>query len=149
MSVGIGLKIDSSDLVVIQNKMAKFLSGFKDKKPILDKVGFILENSARGRIESTKDKPDGSKWKDWSKDYAKTRHENQSLLMSTGHMLSSISYRVFKDKTVVGSRMPYSAFIQDGTKKMVSREFLGMSNEDARNIINAITAWAEKMRDQP
>jgi phage virion morphogenesis protein len=144
-----GIRIDAKDLAVIESRFKNFFLKFKDRKDILEKIGFILENSARNRIESTKRDPEGVPWAPWSESYAKTRNGNQSLLMSRGQMLKRLSYRVTTSTTVeVGSRMKYSGYMQDGTKKIPARPFLGMSTDDANDILIAIEAWAGRIRDK-
>lgn len=86
----------------------------KHKAELLDAMGAIVESQTRRRIADEKTAPDGSPWPDWSPQYAKTRHGNQSLLQGGGDLLDSITYVVQRNQVRIGSPLPYSGVHQDG-----------------------------------
>jgi len=77
---------------------------------LLDAIGQQQEDSARRRIGETKTAPDGSKWKPWSKEYARTRAAGKSLLRDDGPLMDTLTHVVDgKDAVEVGSNMVYAA----------------------------------------
>ncbi|EGQ7799293.1 phage virion morphogenesis protein [Vibrio parahaemolyticus] len=86
----------------------------KHKAELLDVMGALVESQTRRRIADEKTAPDGSPWPDWSPEYKKTRHGNQSLLQGGGDLLDSITYVVQRNQVRIGSPLPYSGVHQDG-----------------------------------
>jgi len=136
------IQIEDDEFKHAIDSMSLFTKKMLVSRNALEKIGHILENSARQRIQETKRDPQGEKWPIWSKKYEKTRNENQSLLMNRGAMLYRLSYKVIHDlinnRVIVGSTAKYSSFHQLGTKKMPKREFLGVSKRDSEDILDAL-----------
>lgn len=86
----------------------------KHKAELLDAMGAVVESQTRRRIADEKESPSGQRWDDWSPQYAKTRHGNQSLLRGSGELLDSITYVVQRNQVRIGSPLPYSGVHQDG-----------------------------------
>lgn len=90
------------------------LSDPKLQSQLLDEVGGLVEAQTKNRIADEKTAPDGSKWEAWSEDYAKTRHDNQSLLSGHGDLRESIQFYVDKKAVHVGSPLLYAGVHNDG-----------------------------------
>ncbi|MEF1256000.1 phage virion morphogenesis protein [Vibrio sp. M260112] len=86
----------------------------KHKVELLDALGSAVENQTKLRIADEKTSPDGRAWPEWSDGYAKTRHGNQSLLDSEGHLKESITFQIERNQVRVGSPLAYSGVHQDG-----------------------------------
>ncbi len=95
-------------------QLIKTLGDPKHKAELLDAMGALVESQTRRRIADEKTAPDGSPWPDWSPEYKKTRHGNQSLLQGGGDLLDSITSVVQRNQVRIGSPLPYSGVHQDG-----------------------------------
>ncbi|WP_221238450.1 phage virion morphogenesis protein [Roseospira visakhapatnamensis] len=120
------------------------LSGFgaADRREALEIMGGVAESAARRRIAEDKEDPAGTPWPEWSEKYAATRHENQSLLMSEGHLIDSLQTVVSGDTALVGSPLVYAAIHQFGGEPVgmaiPERPYLGLSSEDEVDLLSAI-----------
>lgn len=90
------------------------LSDPKLKTELLHSLGAVVESQTRRRISDEKTAPDGTPWRDWSSDYAGTRHGNQSLLESSGDLRDSIQFFVERNTVRIGSPLVYSRVHQEG-----------------------------------
>lgn len=79
-------------------------------RPLLDAVGQQQEDAARKRITRTKRTPGGTRWKAWSRDYARTRGPQHSLLRDTGELADRMTHveDVSAASVEVGSPMEYA-----------------------------------------
>lgn len=106
-------------------------------------IGEVLLKSAARRVRETKRAPDGSTWKPLSSKYQAWLNKHPSVEMSRGStllrygLLSKINYSLLKwgsGVIAVYSAAEYSAYHQEGTRKMPARPFLGLSEEDSQEI---------------
>jgi len=99
------------------------------------------------RLRETKRAPDGTAWADWSDAYAATREKRHSLLMSEGNLDDSITEYVEGDVAAAGSNMIYAAIQQFGGEDVdmdiPARPYLGIANEEAREIEHVVGFWLE------
>ncbi|NOI14834.1 phage virion morphogenesis protein [Vibrio hepatarius] len=95
-------------------QLIRTLADPNHKKDLLHALGAVVESQTRRRISDEKESPSGQSWDDWSPDYAKTRHGNQSLLQGQGDLLDSIQFVVERDKVRIGSPLPYARAHQEG-----------------------------------
>jgi len=98
-------------------------------------IGKLLTEQTKRRITSEKTAPSGRKWRPWSLEYAATRGPGHSLLMDTEALRDSIKATVTKDGASVTAGVPYSAAVNR------RREFLGISNSNARELDILISDW--------
>lgn len=111
------------------------LNKLKDPRPMLDSIGQLLVASTQARIRTTKSDPRGTPWAPWSIGtyIARARAGSLSggLLFETGRLLNSIDYQIQGKQVIVGSSgVPYAGFLQEGTKNMPARPFIGFSQGD-------------------
>ena len=116
---------------------------------LLDGAGGILESGARRRIAEDKASADGTPWVAWSERYDETReHGVHSLLMNDGDLLDSIQSYTTGAEAIVGSNMVYAAHQHEGSDTdeggIPARPFLGMSDDDARDIEDLIEDFIER-----
>ena len=102
--------------------------------PALTRIGASEVENVRARIKSSKTSPWGDAWAPWRPGTAKERERkgnaSQGLLWDSGDLLASIHavanvYGPGHGTLDVGSDVSYAGFLQDGTEKMVAREYLG------------------------
>ncbi|HHC6515887.1 TPA: phage virion morphogenesis protein [Vibrio parahaemolyticus] len=120
----------------------------KHKAELLDAMGAVVDRQTRRRIANEKTAPDGTPWPDWSPEYKKTRHGNQSLLQGGGGLLDSITYVVQRNQVRIGSPLPYSRVHQDGFSgavqvdahtRLVTQAFGKVLASPVRASVNAFT----------
>lgn len=130
-----------------------------NKQGLLEVIGAELESQTRRRIQDEKQSPDGTPWEEWSVTHAATRHSGHSLLQGGGDLLDSVQFVVTGDQVEVGSNMVYAGVMQDGAKQgefgrssrngpipwgdIPAREYLGISDENAADIIAAANDWID------
>ncbi len=119
-------------------KVLSAVGGF-DAAQLMEDIGAVLESSSRRRISETKAGPDGTPWKAWSPEYAKTRGVQHSLLVGEGELLDSIQSYSDGHEARVGTPLIYGAIHQGGGAEvgkpgLPERPYLGMSAEDERDI---------------
>lgn len=121
------MQVLSPDLIRLQERMLALSR--PNFSALLDKLGGLLESETRNRIANEKTAPDGTRWKPWSEEYAKTRHEGQSLLESTGALIDSQTFDVTGDVLEWGSNLVYA------NAQNHERQFLGISSANEHAII--------------
>lgn len=99
-----------------------------------------LSRSARMRILKTKTAPDGTKWAPLAASTVKNLERTKaggSMLYRTGALHRAAGYSLAlwsKGAIILDDKMNYSRFLQEGTKKMPARPYLGVSKEDAEKL---------------
>lgn len=139
---GVQRQVDISEL----DGIAAVLARIPDALPVLIRsVGALVREQTKERITTGKRSPSGVRWPNWSDRYAKTRNPSQSLLWATNQLQGSIHELVGTDSAEVGSELIYAATHNEGDNRrnIPQREFLGLSNEDRRNIEDEISNWLE------
>lgn len=142
---GARIVISISGLDRLQERLDKIAGiGFDD---VLETVGEVVESQVRRRITSEQEAPDGTPWEAWSKAYARTRHGNHSLLISGGALVDSLGFVVTRNMVEVGSNMIYAGVHQFGNeaKGIPARPYLGLSDDDEREITAVIDGWIEEL----
>ena len=106
----------------------------------------LVEEAAR-RITTTKSAPDGTRWKPWASSTAKARRRAgtsaSGLLFNTGTLANSLEYEVIGDKVVVRNTQSYAQYLQNGTRNMPARPFLGMGKAEETLTKNLWKKWIE------
>lgn len=118
----------------------------------LANIGGLVEAQTLERFE-TKIAPDGEAWTPWSETYATTRKAGQSLLVASGAFSISPAWDLSADELTVGSNMVQAALHQEGgTDDMApgpaavpARPWLGISDDNARDIENTMNGWIEEL----
>jgi len=131
-----------------------------DLRPVLLKIGELLQESTEDRLNSGKNvDPTGKPWVTLQPWYQEQKKRNQGKILSlNGHLADSINHDVINgDTVVVGTNKEYAAIHQFGgvirpktakalnvggraVKKVTipARPFLGVSNQDKENILDAV-----------
>jgi len=112
---------------------------------VADSIGAMLARRAVDRLEYEKRGPKGEVWPAWSEEYARTRHANQSLLVSNGDMQKSIQHQILgsgSDLVIgVGVYGEYGLTHQfgDESRGIPARPYLGFADDDRQRIEDLIT----------
>jgi phage gpG-like protein len=146
---GAAVDIKLQEIDKLARKLNEFVLSGGDKARLLNGLGMVIEEQTKERIELTKKNPDNVKWDPWKESTAKYLREHKpksSLLVREGLLLGTIEHQsAGNDAVLVGSPMEYAEYLQEGTKKMVARKFLGFG---ADNIIELQDAVDEFMKEQ-
>lgn len=103
-------------------------------RPALERIAERQASRTMLQIMADKDDPEGREWAPWQ---PSTRAERErkgnaglGLLWDEGTLLQSINVQVNAQSMAVGTNSPYAPYLQDGTKKMPARPFLGWGAAD-------------------
>lgn len=136
--------------VVIRGDLSVMRDYFSARSTIdwsapLQSVGAILISQTQRRIFSEKVSPSGERWPPWSPRYARSRHTNQSLLVSEGYLLGSLNTVIEKNKVAIGSNLCYAATHQygDQRRRIPRRAYLGVSLADHDKILGIVLKYVE------
>ncbi len=112
--------------------------------PMFNFIGGSELELARIRIESLKDSPLGDPWVPWVPGTARQRERKGNaelgLLYDTGELLDSIEYFADSETLEIGTDTDYAIYLQDGTRFMDARPFLGWNLD---KFPEYEMAWAE------
>ena len=119
-----------------------------DLTPLMDAIGLLLENSTRERFETKRD-PEGISWAQLKpQTIERKRNKNGSIrggiLVDYGDLRKSITYFANTQSVTVGSDRQYSQYHQTGTEHMPARRFLGLTEEDVKEIDEFIRIFLEE-----
>lgn len=131
----------AANLHALENKLGG------DLTPLMDAVGFFLENSTRERFE-TKHDPEGISWEQLKPaTVARKQHKNGSIrggiLVDHGDLRKSITYHASTQSVAVGTDRQYGQYHQTGTLHLPARRFLGLSEADKDGINDIIHQFLE------
>lgn len=123
------------------NRISNWSGHFRD---LYRKMTALGETQTRRRISKERSGPEGETWPEWSPRYAKTRHSRQSLLISKGHLVDSISDFVDNEQAGWGSPLIYAAAQQFGRPEiqLPARPYLGISEANLAEFAEVLEAWA-------
>lgn len=141
--VGVSIEVQGIDRL---NRVLDRLGGV-DTGQVLSVLGGLVEEQTKNRLIDDKKSPDGTRWPSWSPWYAETRHGNQNLLQSEGHLIDSIQSIMGFTRVEVGTNLIYAATHQFGDAKrgIPRREFLGVSTGDVFDLQDALDDWADSL----
>lgn len=144
----ITISVDDKDII---NALHELQSKVIDLRPVLLKIGEIVQESTEDRLNSGKNvDPTGKPWVTLQPWYQKAKKKRQNQILSLeGHLADSITHDVIDGHTaVVGTNVPYAAIHQFGGvvgkgspfggKEIKARPFLGISNHDKENILDTV-----------
>lgn len=117
------------------NALQQRLNG--DLTPLMKAIGSLLEGSTRQRF-ADKQSPSGVQWAVLLPQTIKAKNGRANILVDSGDLVRSITFHAAGDSVVVGTDRPYGKYHQTGTQHMVARPFLGLSDDDKREITDLI-----------
>ena len=132
--------------------LAKKLNGYSlnssQERQLLKSLSVEIETQISERIESTKRDPEGKTWADIAD---KTRRyllkhfpSARPPLWRTGKLLDTIESQVSGGVLLTGVTKEYAGFLQEGTKRMPARPFIGLSAQDISDLADLIDAWLKE-----
>ncbi len=139
-----------------------------DLTPLMEHIGGIVENSTRQRFYD-EESPDGRGWEQLADSTINSKNSN-GILKSSSHLMNSITYHTYKTSVVVGTPELYGKYHQTGTDPYIiepktqkalktpygvfkkvhhtglpARPFLGLSEDDKDDILDALNHFIEEV----
>lgn len=138
-----------ADLESVFAFMSKSIAGLKDTDSLLLDGARIGKDAVEYRITHSKTSPDGQAWSSWMENTALYREHKgnagQGLLWDSGDLLESFHVkRDGRNAMKIDSDVDYGQYLQDGTRFMAARPFMGWSQDDEQLIHAHFIAWVEK-----
>lgn len=118
----------------------KLIDKLENPARMLDQIGQTLQASIQARISTTKTSPNGVPFAPWSIKTALARlkkgNASRGILYDSGTLLNAVQYQVNGKRVEVGvdSSAPYGVFLQNGTRHMPARPFVGISDQDREMV---------------
>lgn len=112
--------------------------------PIMQAIGAIVEGSTRERF-STKTAPDGTSWASLKPSTLAIKKGRGSLMVDHGDLMKSITSHATAVSIEVGTDRDYGKYTQTGTKHMVARPYLGLSEDDFTDIRELLNDFLEDL----
>ena len=142
-----GVKIEITTRGVVNaRRVLDRLSHF-DTRDLLDNIGAVVETQTRRRLSEEKTDPEGQPWEPLSERYAawKEKHSSGGILELEGDLIGSITHKPSHDAVQIGSNVLYSTAHQLGTEDIPERPYLGLSDDNADEVEEAVTTWLREV----
>lgn len=137
-----------AEVLLVLNGMSARMA---DMRPVMQRIGEYQGSKILLELMEQKEDPEGHAWAAWM---PSTRSEREAkgnaslgLLWDRGDLLHSIKVQPGLQSVVIGSNSKYAGFLQDGTKKMVARPFLGWSDEDIEYTGHLVAQYIEGLHE--
>lgn len=158
MSIGVAIDVPNTSRTRLARVFERYQGPYDD---LMESVAALLESQTRRRIQEIKAAPDGEPWPEWDEAYVFHPHGNDrahwefvphttdgsrpvgghSYLQLDGGLLDSITSEASVDEAIVGSNLVYAAKHQFGGDGVKPRPYLGLSDEDEREIVELVEDW--------
>ncbi len=161
MNGNVEFNVDLSAFPEIQEKIEKLTLNNKDRSILLNSIGALVIQQTQKRFE-TKVDPDNKAWVNWSAKYKLTRHDGQDILDNTNHLINSFVSEIRGDEVEIKSIEPYASTHNYGDSREITRKtksgkqsksfnrnipqrkFLGINEEDKKEITNTVLNYIER-----
>lgn len=142
------VSVNIKELETLTKKLKGYALTPAQENNLLKSLDVEIETQISERIESTKRDPEGKTWADIAD---KTRRyllkhfpSARPPLWRTGELLDTIESQVSGGVLLTGATKEYAGFLQDGTKRMPARPFIGLSAQDIADLADLIDAWLKE-----
>ena len=142
---GAAIEIRPEGRAALDRRIDRLLAGLNNPEPLLRELAAAGESQTRRRMESDKRGPDGTPWPEWSPGYAATRHGGQSLLDARGDLIQSLTAFADRQTAGWGTNLIYAATHQFGRGAIPARPFLGVSDDDERELLDLAEDWLDRL----
>lgn len=113
-----------------------------DLTPLMSKIGGILTGSTQQRFND-KAAPNGLRWQNLKPETQKRKGNNNILVGKGESGLRDIVNEITEQSVSIGTSLHYGKYHQFGTRHMVARPFLGISNDDRAEILAEIAEYLD------
>ncbi|MGZ3297082.1 MAG: phage virion morphogenesis protein [Xanthobacteraceae bacterium] len=138
------MTIDLEQAIAGLNRLANL-----NMSPWMQTAAKTAQTSVQQRIRDTKADPDNSPWSPWRPATEKYRlkkgNAGQGLLWDSGALLNSIQGQSDAGGISVGTAVGYAGYLQDGTERMVARQFMGWTDGEITQMEFSAVAFLEAL----
>ena len=142
------VSVNIKEIEALAKKLNRYALTSAQETALLKSLGVEIEAQISERIESTKRDPQGKTWADIAD---KTRRyllkhfpSARPPLWRTGELLDTIDSQVSGGVLLTGATKEYAGFLQEGTKRMPARPFIGLSAQDIADLADLIDVWLKE-----
>lgn len=152
------IEIDIDDAAVTA-ALSRLVRALSDPEPALQEAGEYLVEAARRRF-ADKTAPDGTRWRRNRPATIARKGRNDPLIGESKRLSREIHYRARGDRLEIGSPLEYAAVQQFGARRgafgatrkgapipwgrIPARPFLGLSDDDAAEVVDILTEYARQ-----
>ncbi len=122
-----------------------------DLTPVFQDIGEEMLNRTRDRFRSHT-APDGEKWADLDKDYAKRKKKNaDKILTLSGNLRGLLTVQAGPRSVRIGTPLIYGAAHQFGRPdiNLTPRPFLGLSTSDEQELLDILRDHLNRAMNAP
>lgn len=134
------VKIDGVDNVI--SRLQRASDAVRGGR-LMRQVGQTVREQVRRRITSEKTAPSGAAWAPL-KPSTIARKGNANILIHKGKLVGSVSSTSGGLSATVGTSPFYGVFLQGGTRKMVARPFMGLSQANEREVETVVANFVAR-----
>lgn len=150
--MSVGLSVESADLERLRTRL--YALSKLTHEPLLESLGAIVESQTRRRFTEEKADPKGKRWRDWSEEYAASKHgksknhephpgdrresQGHSILFLDGDLHDSMHFQTAFDEVEIGSNMDYAAAQNE------MRQFIGLSPQNTDEVLETIEDYIDR-----
>ncbi|WP_314847009.1 phage virion morphogenesis protein [Treponema lecithinolyticum] len=142
------VSVNIKEIEALTKKLKGYALTPAQENNLLKSLGVEIETQISERIESTKRDPEGKTWAelaDKTRQYLLKHFPSaRPPLWRTGELLDTIESQVSGAVLLTGATKEYAGFLQDGTKRMPARPFIGLSAQDIADLADLIDAWLKE-----
>lgn len=136
------IEADMSEVFAMMNST---LGRLRRPQPVMMAAAELGAKSVKARIKSLKTTPDGQPWANWSPITADRRsrrgNAGNGLLFDTGALYQSVDWKATGKTGEVSAGASYAQYLQEGTKRMPARPFMGWDKPTIRGVETLFEAW--------
>lgn len=142
-----GVRFDFN-IAEVDKKFDAWARKFRQKKKIHAELAKYEYARTVNRIITTKRDPFDEAWERLSgytvRDKVRRATAQRGILWDEGDLLRSIQVGVTRDSFIIGSNLDYAEFLQEGTRNMPAREFIGFNDEIEDDFYHLIEMIVKK-----
>ena len=133
----------------LQRALEKLDLSFKDFRPVFIEASKLFYEFEAEAFASEGASSRAGRWAGLTRQYARWKQKaapGKPLLELTGALKASLTRpnargsirRVTEDEMIIGSAIAYSKFLQEGTRKMVARPPIALTEQQERRLVRFI-----------
>lgn len=134
------ITIDRKDVFRMLKEIEKLKFDEKVRARINKFAGATIQKDIKDNITNRKQNENGSSWARWKnssyrrRQGQRNRSEPNNILLDRATLRNSIQWDADANEMIVGTNVEYAQALNDGTRNIVAREFMYISDEAGDTI---------------
>ena len=145
---GACVSVNVNEIETLAKKLNGYALSASEEQSLLASLGVEIESQISERLTSTKTAPDGNEWAalamSTQKYLAVHYPRSRPPLWRTGMLLDTVESQVSGGVLLTGATEEYAGYLQQGTKRMPARSFIGLSTDDISELAELIEVWLKE-----